>query len=244
MTLRDLPLITRRPEDLPDLADLHDHLGKEAAPPLPPLVEPPAVAVTSPSDEPLVDVADPRLLRLSSYWHAGWTRATPRTLLREGAASSLVAAARSLPEHWGLAVFDAWRPLDMQIELYEAAYADPSLPPGFVAPPSTDPAFPPPHLTGGTVDVTLTWRGIPLELGTPFDHFGPEARADSLEDEPGLSRELRRVLHRAMSGAGFVVLDCEWWHYELGTGRWAAITGGEPRYGAAASVTTPGPART
>ncbi len=243
MTLRPLPLITRRPEEIPDLVDLSAHFGPGAPPPLPVLVEPPALAVTDPSDEPLVDLAHPRILRLSSYWHAGWTRATPRTLLRSGAAASLEVAAESLPWEWGLAVFDAWRPLDMQIELYEAAYADPSLPPGFVARPSTDPTLPPPHLTGGTVDVTLTWRGIPLELGTPFDHFGPEARADSLEDRPGPSRELRRVLHRAMSGAGFVVLDCEWWHYELGTGRWAAITGVEPRYGAA-GLTTPDPART
>ncbi len=243
MTLRPLPLITRRPGDLPDLARPDLRLGPDPAPPLPTLVEPPPLAVGSPSEEPLVDVAHPRVLRLSSYWHAGWTRATPRTLLREGAAAALVSAAESLPEDWGLVVFDAWRPLDMQIELYEAAYSDPSLPPGFVAPPSTDPALPPPHLTGGTVDVSLTWRGIPLELGTPFDHFGPEARADALENEPGPSRELRRVLYRTMRGAGFVVLDCEWWHYELGTGRWAAITGGEPRYGAA-GITTQGPVRT
>jgi D-alanyl-D-alanine dipeptidase len=36
-----------------------------------------------------------------------------------------------------------------------------------------------------------------------------------------------------MRSGGFVVLHCEWWHFEFGTRRWAAITGNAPRYGAA-----------
>ena len=36
-----------------------------------------------------------------------------------------------------------------------------------------------------------------------------------------------------MSSSGFVVLHCEWRHFEFGTRRWAAITGNQPRYGPA-----------
>ncbi|WP_281370752.1 M15 family metallopeptidase, partial [Nocardioides stalactiti] len=104
--------------------------------------------------------------------------------------------------------------------------------PGFVSAPSADPATPPPHLTGGTVDITLAFDGSPLALGTDFDEFVPAAHADALEHEPGLARDLRRLLWSAMTGAGFVVLTQEWWHFESGTRRWAAVTGGKPRYGA------------
>ncbi len=108
-----------------------------------------------------------------------------------------------------------------------------SLPPGFVSEPTESPLTPPPHLTGGTVDLTLTLDGIPLSLGTSFDDFSLAARADSLEMSPSPARDLRRLLYHAMRAEGFVVLDCEWWHYEYGTRRWAALTGNEPLYGPA-----------
>ena len=116
---------------------------------------------------------------------------------------------------------------------YAAAYADPSLPEGFVSPPSADPGTPPPHLTGGCLDVTLTWLGRALVLGSGFDDFTEEARAGAYEAVPGRVRQLRRLLYWAMRVEGFVVMDCEWWHYEVGTRRWAAITGNTPLYGAA-----------
>ena len=145
----------------------------------------------------------------------------------------LALAAATLPSGYGLAVFDAWRPLVLQQALYEAAYADPTLPPGFVSEPSTDPATPPPHLTGGTLDVTLTHRGAALALGTDFDDFTAAAHTAFFEKTPGSVREHRRLLYWAMATAGFVVIDCEWWHFEYGTRRWAALTGSTPLFGAA-----------
>ena len=50
-------------------------------------------------------------------------------------------------------------------------------------------------------------------------------------------RELRRLLYRTMHDAGFVVLHCEWWHFEFGTRRWAAIRSERPRYGPAVPST-------
>lgn len=204
------------------------------AAPLPELAEPtdqPPVVVDC--GEPLVRIAHRRVRVLDVYWHAGWPDAVPGAWAREGTVARLCAAAESLPARFGLAVFDAWRPLELQRAIYQAAYRDEALPAGFVSEPSADPATPPPHLTGGAVDVTLTFDSVPLALGTAFDDFTARAHADALEAEPGESRDLRRLLYWTMAAAGFVVIDCEWWHFEHGTRRWAALTGGNPKYGPA-----------
>ncbi|MGA1566797.1 MAG: M15 family metallopeptidase [Ilumatobacteraceae bacterium] len=202
--------------------------------PLPTLVEPTSMpAVSSPVAERLVSIVHPRISTVEAYRLSGWTAAIDGMWLRSGAMERLGGVVDRLGPRFGLHVFDAWRPLQLQAELYEAAYADPSLPPGFVSEPTESPLTPPPHLTGGTVDLTLTLDGIPLSLGTSFDDFSLAARADSLEMSPSPARDLRRLLYHAMRAEGFVVLDCEWWHYEYGTRRWAALTGNEPLYGPA-----------
>lgn len=205
--------------------------------PLPDLVEPsslPKVALPASRDlEAMVPVEHRAIRVLSPYWHAGWEAARPSAFVRAGVADRLAGVCDALPEGFGLAMLDAWRPLPLQAAIFEAAYADKSLPPGFVSAPSSDPELPPPHLTGGTVDVTLTWRGHPLALGSAFDDFTEEARAAAFEHVPGRVRQLRRLLFWAMHDQGFRVIDCEWWHFEVGTRRWAAITDGEPWYGAA-----------
>jgi D-alanyl-D-alanine dipeptidase len=204
---------------------------------LPATIEPadmPHVAVPAPGDhEPMVAVNHRRVRVLSAYWHAGWDTASSGAFVREGVAERLYKAADTLPDSFGLAVFDAWRSLELQRAIFDAAYNDPSLPEGFVSVPSTNPATPPPHLTGGTVDVTLTWNSRPLRLGSDFDDFIPDARTDAFETIPGRVRQLRRLLFWSMYNAGFVSLDCEWWHFEHGTRRWAAATGNQPKYGAA-----------
>lgn len=207
---------------------------------MPALIEPgeqPAVPAGAPGQgEPLVRVDAPRVRDLAAYWNTGWTDALPQTWVRVGVAAALRDVAAALPAGFGLALFDGWRSLDLQQALHCAAYSDPTLPPGFVAPPSADPGTPPAHLTGGTVDLTLTWHAQPLALGTTFDAFTPLAHTDAFETRPGQVRDLRRLLFWAMREHGFIALDCEWWHFELGTRRWAAVTGQPVLYGPA---TTP-----
>lgn len=207
--------------------------GLGAAAPLSELGDPEGPLVTTPSAEPLVPVVHRRVRTLANYWHAGWDHAIAGCWLRTGAFERLGAVADALPQRWGLAVFDAWRPLALQQELFDTAYSDPDLPPGFMAPVSDDPATPPPHLTGGTVDLTLTYDGSPLALGTGFDDLTELAHTTCFESEPGIVRDLRRYLVAAMAQQGFSVLHCEWWHFEYGTRRWAALTGAEPLYGPA-----------
>lgn len=206
-------------------------------PALPELIDPdwqePVPVPSSGDIESMVPVEHRRIKTLPIYWHDGWEAARPDMHLRAGAMNGLIEAAEKLPERFGLAVMDAWRPLRLQQELYEVAYSNPDLPPGFVNPPSLDPTTPPPHLTGGTVDLTLTFDGHPLGLGTAFDDFTDAAYTRSFEDRPGKVRDLRRLLYHTMSSAGWVVLDNEWWHFEFGTRYWAALTGRPVRYGAA-----------
>lgn len=218
----------------PDLLEVPVNFAVQ---PLPELIEPaemPLVKVPAERDcEPLVPIAHPNILVLGSYCYAGWVHARPEAFVRAGVLDRLMRVAENLPEGFGLAVLDAWRPLALQAALYDVAYSDAALPEGFVSLPSDNPATPPPHLTGGCVDVTLTWNGRALALGSAFDDFTDKARTAAYESTPGRVRQLRRLLYWAMRAEDFIVIDCEWWHYELGTRRWAALTGNTPLYGAA-----------
>ena len=194
-----------------------------------------------PSDEPLT--VGPQALQgveyLPVYQQAHWVHATSQCWLRESVWRRLDVASASLPAGFGICVWDGWRDPHLQSLLYADAYGEPGLEPGFVNPPSPDPATPAPHATGGTIDLTLSWRGVPLLLGTGFDAFVPSARADAFERVPDdgpadqvTVRNLRRLLRWAMAEAGFVVLASEWWHFEHGTRLWAAVRQDVPRFGA------------
>jgi D-alanyl-D-alanine dipeptidase len=221
--------------DDPDLLGVPTNFTTQ---PLPELYEPASMSpVERPAmcdHEPLVAIEHPNIQVLQAYYHLGWEHAEVGAYVRSAVAGRLAKVAENLPVGFGLAVLDAWRPLALQAELYDAAYADSALPAGFVSPPSSDPATPPPHITGGCVDVTLSWKGRPLALGSAFDDFTDEARASAYEQVPGRVRQLRRLLFWAMRAEGFVVIDSEWWHYEVGTRRWSALTGEAVLYGAAA----------
>ncbi len=233
--------MTRSPETLPDYqwtglppeqVGVPDFDWLHQLPPVP--VHRPAQLPPAPAPQPgdLVPVHHRGVRSLGAYWHEGWPHAEASAWLRPEAAQRLYQAADSLPTGFGLAVWDGWRDPRLQQELYDAYYADPNLPPGFVSEPDPDPAHCPPHATGGTVDLTLTWQQQPLNLGTRFDAFVPAAAADALEaDEPSTERNLRRLLAQTMTAAGFVVLSTEWWHWEYGTRLWAAATDQAPRYG-------------
>lgn len=75
------------------------------------------------------------------------------------------------------------------------------------------------HSRGSTVDVTIVSlapaaRGTDLDMGTPFDFFGPE----SWPDNPSLSpdqRAHRLLLRLVMTRHGFKPYAQEWWHFTL-----------------------------
>lgn len=217
-------------------------LSRTDVPSLPPLpvaaadTDLPLVGSDPPDDgEPLTSIANlPRIRDLATYFGAGWPGAVPAGWARTGAVARLQAAADILPDGYGLAVFDAWRPLPLQRRIFDHFYGhDSPLERGFVSTPSDSPATPPPHLTGGTFDLTLTWRDQPLALGTAFDEFTARAHTRALEREDSIERDLRRLMAWCLLRVGFVTYSAEWWHVEYGTRRWAARWMEVPRYGAA-----------
>ncbi len=222
-----------------------------ATPPLPVFADVTDLPLVPPDPldqgEPLIPLEHlPRVVDLATYHSAGWPGALPRSWARSGAVQRLVAAAHLLPEGFGIAVFDAWRPLPLQRRIFDHFYGPGSpLERGFVSPPSPAAGTPPPHLTGGTFDLTLTWQGQPLALGTAFDEFTVRAHTRALEREESLERDLRRLLVSCVLRVGFVTYAAEWWHVEHGTRRWAAQWMTAPRYGVAAPPAegwpTPGP---
>ncbi len=223
--------------------------GRDALAPLPALRIPGAwrVVPIHEVDEPLVAVTDigggvfddPR------YHAMGLPGARPRNAVREGVAERLARVATRLPDGMSLVVWDGWRAFETQRALYEgwmaelrAAHPEWSedrlarQTARYVSVPSADPACPAPHITGGAVDLTLgDGEGAPLDLGTDFDAFVPEAGAAALEGVPGDARDHRRRLFWSMAAEGFTAYVEEWWHFDFGDQFWGSITGGPARYG-------------
>lgn len=202
-----------------------------------------------PREEPLVRVADigGRVHDDPRYHAEGLPGAMPHGWVRAGVAERLAAAAAGLPGGMTLVVWDGYRPIATQAALYDAylhelAMVHPDWPADaledaaarYVTPPSRSAVAPPPHLTGGAVDLTLgDPEGRPLDLGTDFDAFVPEAGARALEDAPGPARDLRRTLFWAMAGQGFTAYLEEWWHFDHGDQFWGLATGRAAFYAAA-----------
>lgn len=186
--------------------------------------------------EPLADyiAGCPRLLV-----RAGRYRYRRETLLRATPARMLCDASRALPAGYRLAVVEGWRPPHIQRRMYLAAWqlfrnlhpdwSDVTLKRvvnRFTAPMNT--RVPPPHSTGGAVDLMLT-----DDAGTVLDHRTPykmdDPRAFSM-DAPGLSStavEVREILATAMQSTGFTNYPSEFWHWSYGDQGWA-FRGGHP----------------
>jgi D-alanyl-D-alanine dipeptidase len=148
-------------------------------------------------------------------------------------------------------VFDGFRPLAVQQWLWDDYSAQiRSKNPGFtddevgaavrqfVAFPQADPLAPPPHRTGGAVDVYLiqTSTGKILPMGTEADEIAPASCTRWFEEHPqDPFTTNRRLLFHAMTGAGFTNYLGEWWHFDYGNQRWANVSGASAAvYGAAA----------
>jgi D-alanyl-D-alanine dipeptidase len=76
------------------------------------------------------------------------------------------------------------------------------------------------HNFGAAVDLTVVdERDVPLDMGTPYDFFGPLAWPDK-EAANLASGELtheqhanRLILRKPMQNAGFSRIHTEWWHF-------------------------------
>jgi D-alanyl-D-alanine dipeptidase len=194
--------------------------------------------------EPLVPITPDPAANLDvrpMYALAGVPGASMATMVRVGVAARLRAAAADLATSGAvLVVFDGYRPLAVQRYLYitfavELRTRHPHLARAefddllhrYVASPNVDPTCPPPHRTGGAVDVFLaTTSGESLPMGTEPDEAVPESATRAFESLPASAfAENRRLLFHAMQRAGFANYYGEWWHYDFGNQRWANLSG-------------------
>lgn len=134
---------------------------------------------------------------------------TPGAWLRRDAAAALAQAQASLRAHGvGLLVYDAYRPrraTKAMVAWARAAGRTDLLEQGFIAEHSA-------HARGRTIDVGLCdlLTREPLDLGTGFDAFVPQARHGAVSGEAG---ERRTMLRNALEAVGFSAYAREWWHY-------------------------------
>ncbi len=147
---------------------------------------------------------------------------------------------------WRLAIVDAWRPIAVQAFMVHHAFAQACQERGldpdgtgpdhqaladevdrFWAPPSEDPATPPPHSTGAAVDLTLAdGEGRPLAMGGAIDALGPVSEPDHFAgaaegSEAAEWRDRRVMLAAVMAAVGFAQHPNEWWHFSFGDQLWA-----------------------
>ena len=124
--------------------------------------------------------------------------------LRESVLERLFNAQEILQRHypgWRLRIFDAFRPVDVQQFMVDQALTDLAEKQGlnprrlseekrqeiladvyeFWALPSQDPNDPPPHATGGAVDVTLVnATNQVVNMGSPIDEISPRSHTPSI----------------------------------------------------------------
>src|SRR5579871_5356553 len=172
------------------------------------------------------------------------------TLLRRAVAEKLCAADRLLPSGYRLAVIEGWRPPHIQRRMYRSVWnhfqerhpdwSEVTLKRvvnRYSAPMNV--RVPPPHTTGGALDVMLADRdGVLCDHTSPFDPFDPHVAALAATGLSETAQTVRRILAAALLEAGLTNYSSEYWHWSYGDQGWA-YRGGHPNalYGA---ITPPG----
>lgn len=183
--------------------------------------------------EALVTVPEGDGLHVAPAYHErGIAAADDHIRVRRRVLDALRRASAALPDGLDLLLWDGLRSLDTQLEIVQSFREtlpgpdrDEVVEQYLALPPESEESFralPPPHSTGGAIDLTLCdTSGRPLDLGAEFDQFDEAAWLTYFEDAAGPRtrryRDLRRILFWTMLGAGFSPYTWEYWHYELHT---------------------------
>ena len=141
-----------------------------------------------------------------------------RAYLHPNLAKALARAQQALTKErpgYRFLIYDAARPQSVQRRMYQAVAGTPKK--IYVAAPKRGGR----HNYGVAVDLTIVdTSGKPLDMGSPFDHFGEEAhlgneearvRAGIFNKEVPANRSLMR---RLLGAEGLRPYDKEWWHYQ------------------------------
>jgi D-alanyl-D-alanine dipeptidase len=184
------------------------------------------------NNEPLVDFLEQCPDLLFDQPHFRYTRAT---FARASVAEKICRADTILrTQGFRLAIVEAWRPPHIQRRMYLTAWlwwkerhpewGDSQMKRivnRFTAP-VDNPRVPPPHSTGGAVDLTIAdAEGVLQDLSSPYEAFDPKSFPFAA---PGLShaaRENRNRLAEALVTVGLTNYPSEFWHWSYGDQGWA-----------------------
>ena len=153
---------------------------------------------------------------------------------------------KSKNKSYNLLIYDTWRPIEVQEFMFNRAFSleckrlniDASMKKiqtypliiekveKFWAFPSFDEKCPPPHSTGGALDVTFSDENDnPVEMGSEIDQMDETSKPDFYDDVDDrkaiIWNERRNLLREIMIRFGFVQHPNEWWHYSYGDQLWA-----------------------
>ncbi|GGN00395.1 hypothetical protein GCM10010967_38270 [Dyadobacter beijingensis] len=119
-----------------------------------------------------------------------------------------------------LLVYDAARPNAAQYDLWNAL-DHLKIPARSKTQYVADPKIGSNHNFGCAIDLTIAdEKGIPLDMGTKFDYFGPLAYPRSEQEMLQKGKltakqiENRQLLRKVMTQVGFKVNTTEWWHFD------------------------------
>lgn len=180
--------------------------------------------------EPMVDfsIHCPKLVIVKPVYL--YTRAT---LVRQTVAEMLNRAAEAIPKGFRLGILEGWRPKYIQRRMhltqwlrFKKLHPDWSevqlrrIVNRFTHP--VDAAAPPPHASGGAVDVMLVdAEGNRLDHSTPFKTFDPHNYPANTKGLSETATKHRAILREAMLAGGMTNYPSEYWHWSYGDQGWA-----------------------
>ena len=189
------------------------------------------------------------------YFLQGIKDSMNECFVRETVAMMLYEASKLLPDGYKFIVWDSWRPIETQRAIFNRYKEkiwnqNPALSEEevitsaqkYVSLPVLDEESPPPHSTGGAVDLSIIDQSDNyLDMGTYYDDFSKRAGTryfeEKIEKGQNLSRKEsvmlanRRLLFHTLTEVGFTNYPEEWWHYDYGNQFWAKIKGKSAVYG-------------
>lgn len=131
-------------------------------------------------------------------------------------AKSLKAALKQLKKvdpNYSFIIYDAARPVSVQRIMWKAVAGTKDE--KYVARPHRGG----PHNYGIAVDISLTYKGVPVDMGTPFDTFSTDAHITAekqLVKQGRISEQARLnrvLLRKVLTDNGFGTYRREWWHF-------------------------------
>lgn len=190
------------------------------------------------SGEPLVDLAEFNFVLEPVYFNRALS-SDSRLFIRLSIAEKLNRIQKRLGKY-RFKIWDGWRSREVQHRIYMKYWKDLEADHpdwedqklkkevGTFITVANDPNRAPIHATGGSTDLTLIdLSGKELNMGTGFDHFGPES-ASLFYEKNDIDEQVktnRKFLREIMAAEDFRSDDNEWWHFDYGNQLWAAFHG-------------------